>query len=130
MVYSGAWRKLIHEKKNLKSTISWHCPFNGIAAGEESQAVAGGVLNSPSSSTTSSQVALQMDDILGDFPHRYVLVSDPFFLLSLSPHSIFPAFFYMSLVILLKHHLHEIYCHDINVIFEGFFRLLQCVISG
>ncbi len=26
MVYSGAWGKLIHEK-NLKSKISWHCPF-------------------------------------------------------------------------------------------------------
>ncbi len=24
--YSGAWGKLIHEK-NMKSTISWHCPF-------------------------------------------------------------------------------------------------------
>jgi hypothetical protein len=28
MVYSGAWGKLIHEK-NLKSKISWHCPFKG-----------------------------------------------------------------------------------------------------
>ncbi len=27
MVYSGAWRKLIQEN-NLKSKISWHCPFN------------------------------------------------------------------------------------------------------
>ncbi len=27
MVYSGAWRKLIHEK-NQKQKISWHCPFN------------------------------------------------------------------------------------------------------
>ncbi len=26
MGYSGAWEKLIHEK-NLKSKISWHCPF-------------------------------------------------------------------------------------------------------
>jgi hypothetical protein len=26
MVYSEAWGKLIHEK-NLKSKISWHCPF-------------------------------------------------------------------------------------------------------
>jgi hypothetical protein len=26
MGYSGAWRKLIHEK-NMKSKISWHCPF-------------------------------------------------------------------------------------------------------
>jgi hypothetical protein len=26
MVYSGAWRKLIHEK-NKKSKISWQCPF-------------------------------------------------------------------------------------------------------
>jgi hypothetical protein len=26
LVYSGAWRKLIHEKKQ-KSKISWHCPF-------------------------------------------------------------------------------------------------------
>ncbi len=26
MGYSGAWGKLIHEK-NLKSKISWHCPF-------------------------------------------------------------------------------------------------------
>jgi hypothetical protein len=26
MVYSGAWGKLINEK-NLKSKISWHCPF-------------------------------------------------------------------------------------------------------
>ncbi len=26
MVYSGAWGKLIHEKKQ-KSKISWHCPF-------------------------------------------------------------------------------------------------------
>jgi hypothetical protein len=25
-IYSGAWGKLIHEK-NLKSKISWHCPF-------------------------------------------------------------------------------------------------------
>jgi hypothetical protein len=25
--YSGAWGKAIHEK-NLKSKISWHCPFN------------------------------------------------------------------------------------------------------
>jgi hypothetical protein len=25
--YSGTWGKLIHEK-NLKSKISWHCPFN------------------------------------------------------------------------------------------------------
>jgi hypothetical protein len=24
--YSGAWEKLIHEKK-LKSKISWHCPL-------------------------------------------------------------------------------------------------------
>ena len=38
----------------------------------------GGRLNSPTSSTTSSQVALQMDDMLGDFPHRYVLVSERF----------------------------------------------------
>ncbi len=27
MGYSVAWGKLIHEK-NLKSKISWHCPFN------------------------------------------------------------------------------------------------------
>jgi hypothetical protein len=26
MGYSGPWRKLIHEK-NIKSKISWHCPF-------------------------------------------------------------------------------------------------------
>jgi hypothetical protein len=26
MVYPGAWGKLIN-KKNLKSKISWHCPF-------------------------------------------------------------------------------------------------------
>ncbi len=26
LVYSGAWGKLIHEKKQ-KSKISWHCPF-------------------------------------------------------------------------------------------------------
>jgi hypothetical protein len=26
MGYSGAWGELIHEK-NLKSKISWHCPF-------------------------------------------------------------------------------------------------------
>jgi hypothetical protein len=26
MGYSEAWGKLIHEK-NLKSKISWHCPF-------------------------------------------------------------------------------------------------------
>jgi hypothetical protein len=26
MGYSGAWGKLIHEK-NLRSKISWHCPF-------------------------------------------------------------------------------------------------------
>ena len=45
----------------------------------------GGLLNSPTSSTTYSQVALQMDDMLGDFPHRYVLVSELFpFALSLS----------------------------------------------
>jgi hypothetical protein len=25
--YTGAWGKLIHEK-NLKSKISWQCPFN------------------------------------------------------------------------------------------------------
>ncbi len=29
IVYSGAQGKLIHEK-NLKSKISWHCPFKGI----------------------------------------------------------------------------------------------------
>ena len=28
MVYSGAWRKLIHEK-NQKQKISWHCPCKG-----------------------------------------------------------------------------------------------------
>ncbi len=28
MVYSCAWGKLIHEKKQ-KSKISWHCPFKG-----------------------------------------------------------------------------------------------------
>lgn len=40
--------------------------------GEEKPGVAGvgELLNSPSSSTTSSQVALQMEDMLGDFPHR------------------------------------------------------------
>jgi hypothetical protein len=26
MEYSGAWGELIHER-NLKSKISWHCPF-------------------------------------------------------------------------------------------------------
>jgi hypothetical protein len=125
--------------KNPRKSASLPCPFNdrvpsyGIAAGEESQAVAGGVLNSPSSSTTSSQVALQMDDILGDFPHRYVLVSELFsFSLSFSPllylsHLFFTCPWY---IILLKHHLHEIYCYDndkwgnINII-----KLLQCVIS-
>ncbi len=29
LVYSGAWGKLIHEKKQ-KSKISWHCPFKGL----------------------------------------------------------------------------------------------------
>ncbi len=29
--YSGAWGKLIHEK-NLKSKISWHCPFKCYCA--------------------------------------------------------------------------------------------------
>ena len=29
MVYSHAWGKLIHEKKQ-KSKISWHCPFKRI----------------------------------------------------------------------------------------------------
>jgi hypothetical protein len=28
MVDSGAWGNMIHEK-NLKSKISWHCPFKG-----------------------------------------------------------------------------------------------------
>ncbi len=28
--YSGAWGKLIHEKKNPTSKISWHCPFNRV----------------------------------------------------------------------------------------------------
>jgi hypothetical protein len=27
MAFSGAWGKLTHEE-NLKSKISWHCPFN------------------------------------------------------------------------------------------------------
>ncbi len=31
LVYSGAWGKLIHEKKQ-KSEISWHCPFKGKAS--------------------------------------------------------------------------------------------------
>ncbi len=30
MVYSGAWGKLIQEKKQ-KSKISWHCPFNTVS---------------------------------------------------------------------------------------------------
>jgi hypothetical protein len=29
MVYSGGWRKLIHEKY-MKSKISWHCPFKFV----------------------------------------------------------------------------------------------------
>jgi hypothetical protein len=32
LVYSGAWGKLIHEKKKQKSKISWHCPFNADKA--------------------------------------------------------------------------------------------------
>jgi hypothetical protein len=122
-------------KKTLKSKILWLCPFNGIAAGEESQAVAGGVLNSPSSSTTSSQVALQMDDILGDFPHRYVLVSELFSYSLFLPTLSFPPFFTCLFTILLKHHLHEIYCYDNSVIFWkgdniNIIKLLQCVIPG
>ena len=31
MGYSGAWRKLIHEK-NQKQKISWHCPFKNTWA--------------------------------------------------------------------------------------------------
>jgi hypothetical protein len=29
MVFSGAWRKLIYKKPEVK--ISWHCPFNNTA---------------------------------------------------------------------------------------------------
>ncbi len=32
MVYSGAWEKLIHEKKQ-KSKISWHRPFEAYQEG-------------------------------------------------------------------------------------------------
>ncbi len=41
MVYSGAWRKLIHEK-NQKLKILWHCPFKGRQQQQECLPQSGG----------------------------------------------------------------------------------------
>jgi hypothetical protein len=55
MAYSGAWRKLIHEK-NQKSKLSWHCPFRNTRIGFIYSQPALGIDNRHPTTTTDSDI--------------------------------------------------------------------------